>query len=268
MSAVLHRLLRGDARRFAMLSASLVLWFVLILLVVRNGAAAIGMKTDLAGSSILKGFGIGSLATPDSLLAQMIGVSFNHPLVLALVGAVSVAPGVRACQGELLAGTLDITLARPITRWQYLLAYTVHALIGVVVLMVVAWAAMVGLDTVLGVPGELDPGRAALACLQAGLVFFSFYAVALALSVAMARVGNAMFAAVGVLAVMFALTFVQRAWDSSIIGTIEHASVFHGFDPSATLQGMTVTTGDVLTPIVVAIIGLGFAFVRFQRRDL
>jgi ABC-type transport system involved in multi-copper enzyme maturation permease subunit len=268
MNAVLRRLLRGDARRLLILSLSLVAWFVLILLVVRNSASAITMKSDMVGSSMMKGFGIGNLMTPDAMLAQMVGVSFNHPLVLALVGAVSVAPGIRACQGELLAGTLDLTLARPVARWRYLLAYTIHALTGVVVLMLVSWGSMVGLARLLDVPGTMEPGRAAMACLQAGIVFFAFYAIAAATSVAMSRKGNAMFVAIGMLTAMFALTFAERGWDSPVIGLLEHASVFHGFDPGMTLQGFSVETGDVIVPVVISIVALAFAFGAFERRDL
>lgn len=268
MLATLVRLVRTGRLRIAVLSASMAAWFLLIMAVVAGMAEDIEAKTQLFGGALMEGFGIGAIASPDMLVQQMAGVSFNHPVVLALVGGVTVAPAVRACQGELLDGTLDVTLAGPVSRLRYLGGYAVSIVLATATLMVVTWASMIGFERLLGVPGTIDAGAAAMTCLNAFAVFLTFGAIALLVSVLLGRVGNAMFVTIGVLVVMFAITFAERIWSAGWIQLIGPMSVFHWFDPGATLGSRDVRVRDVLVPLAEAVACFALAAWRFERRDL
>lgn len=268
MLVTIRRLLHTERMRLLVLSGAMALWFLLVMALVRGMAADISAQSQMFGSSITKGFGIGSLATPDSLLAQMAAVSFNHPIVLAIVGAVTVAFGARACQGELAQGTLDVTLGHSLSRSRYLLGYVVVIAVSVVVLMSVAWAAMIGFDHLLGVPGTLDPARAAITCANGAAVFFSFGAIALLVSVLLGRRGNATFVTLGILVAMYATTFAERISSSSILDVLGPISVFHWFDPSATLLGTMPSVADYVVPLASAAACVVVALWRFERRDL
>lgn len=262
------RLLREGRTRLLVIAAAMAAWFALILGVTRTAAADVQAKTELFDSALTRGFGLGSLASPDLLLAQLVGVSFNHPILLALVGAVTVGPGARACQGELRAGTLDVTLARPLSRTRYLLGYALVMLLESALLMLVAFASMVGFEALFDVPGTLHLDRAAALCLVATLVFASFGAIAMLVSVLLGRRGNAVFVSIGVLIVMFAITFARRAWDAELLDLLDRASVFRWLDASGILLGVDVTATDVLAPTAIIVGCIALAAWRFERRDL
>lgn len=262
------RLLRTEALRIGIVYGAMVLWFLLIYAVVRGAKETIVNSTQLGGSALLKGFGLGNLISPDAILQQMTGVSFNHPIVLALVGAVTVSLGVRACQGELLAGTLDVTLAGPVRRTRYLAGYITVIVVATAGLMLVALASMVLWDAVLEVPGTIDFADAARTCAMGFATFLTFGALALLVSVLLGPRGSAMFTTVGILVVMFALTFVERAWNNDIIQWIAPISVFHWFDPGPTLAGVPVRTRDFAIPIAESVAAFGLACGAFERRDL
>lgn len=268
MVVTLRRLLRTERTKLVVLSAAMAAWFALMMLIVRNAAEDVTVKTQFAGSAFTRGFGLTDLISPDAIIAQLTGVSFNHPIVLALVGAVTIAPGARACQGELERGTLDMTLARPVSRAAYLLGYVAYVLIAVTVLMVVAWAAILGFDRLLAVPGELQVGRVSVMCLNAGLVFATFAGIALLISVLLGRRGNAVFVTIGVLVVMYALTFAERAWSAELLERLGPLSIFHWFDPGNTLMGVPVYTSDLVVPAAVFAAGVAGALWWFERRDL
>lgn len=268
MRVTVARLLRTEALRFGVVYGSIVLWFLLILGVVKGAKQTVTTKVDMAGGSLMQGFGIGNLSTPDSFLQQMAGVSFNHPIVLALVGALTTALGVRACQGELLQGTLEVTLAGPVRRTNYLLGYVAVMVVATAGLMFVAWAAMLGLDWLLDVPGTIAVGDAARACAVGFATFLTFGAIALLVSVLLGRHGSAMFTTVGVLVAMFALTFAERAWSNDVVQWLAPVSVFHWFDPGATLGGAPVRVRDWLVPLLESAGCIAAACVIFERRDL
>jgi ABC-type transport system involved in multi-copper enzyme maturation permease subunit len=268
MGVTIARLLRTEAVRIGVVLSGIALWFLLIFAVVRGARSDITAKTNMVGGNIMQGFGIGDLNSPNALIQQMTAVSFNHPIVLALVGALTVSLGARAVQGELLRGTLDLTLAGPVRRTNYLLGYVVVMLASTVALMCVAWASMVGFDRLLDVPGTIEPGAAARACVAGFAVFSTFGALGLLVSVVLGRRGSAIFSSIGILVAMFALTFAERIWDADIVQWIAPISVFHWFDPGATLAGEPLELRDVAIPLIETVAAVGLACWRFERRDL
>lgn len=268
MIAVVRRLLREERLRLAIITIAMAAWFVLIMAVARAAAADLQAQVEFFDSPLTRGFGLGAITDPDTMLAQLVGVSFNHPIPLALVGAVTIALGARACQGELRAGTLEPTLARALPRRSYLAAYMFVIVLMLAAVMSAAWVAVVGADRLLQVPGELDAGRAAMLALNSGIAFLGFGAIALLLSVLLGPRGSAAFATVGILVVMFAITFAERAWDAALLDVLGPLSLFHWYDPAPTLLGAGVPARNLLVPIGVSVACALLSLWRFERRDL
>lgn len=267
-ATIAARILRTERVRLLVIGLAVVAWFALIMLVTRSAAADLRATTQQFDSPLTKGFGLGSLLTPDGIIAQLVGVSFNHPIVLALVGGVTVSFGARACQGELRDGTLESTLARSVSRTSYLMAYVVVIVLSLVAFLVVAWASMVGFERAFGLPGTLDAGRAAVMCVNAGVSFLGFGAIALLVSVFAARSHSATFVTVGILVVMFAITFAERAWAAAWLDVVGPLSLFHWYDPAPVLLGLSVPTSHFVVPLAISIVAVALALWRFERRDL
>ncbi len=267
-ATIVLRILRTDRACLLILAGAMVAWFALIMLVTRSAAADVQAKTEMFDSPLTRGFGLGSLVTPDGILAQLVGVSFNHPIVLALVGGATVTYGARACQGELRDGTLEFALARSVSRTSHLLAYAIVILVSLTMLMVVAWASMIGFERAFDVPGTLDAGRAAVMCVNAGVSFLGFGAIALVASVFGARARNATFVTIGILVMMFAITFAERAWDADWLDVAGPLSLFHWYDPAPVLLGVSVPASHVLIPAAIAVGLFVVALWRFEHRDL
>jgi ABC-type transport system involved in multi-copper enzyme maturation permease subunit len=268
MRAIVARLLLEGRTRYVIITCTMVAWFALILGVVRGAVDDISAKTEMMGGALTKGFGLGAITNPDSLVAQMVGVSYNHPILLALIGAVTVAPGSRACQGELHAGTLDVTLARSLSRTRYLLGYVIVIVLLTALLTIASFSATLGFDALFDVPGTLHPDRVAMLGLVSFLVFLAFGTIALLVSVLLGRHGNATGTTAGILAVMFALTFAHRAWSNELLETLEHVSIFHWLDAAPILLGEDVTASQLLVPLAISVGCVLVALWRFERRDL
>ena len=268
MRATIARLLLEGRTRYLVVTFAMLAWFALILGVVRGAVEDITAKTEMFGGALTKGFGLGAIADADSLVAQMVGVSYNHPILLALVGAVTVAPGARSVQGELAAGTLDVTLARAVSRTRYLLGYATVITLMAAVLSGAALVATVGFDRLFDVPGTLHVDRVAMLALNSFLVFLTFGAIAVLVSVLVGRHGSAMSVTIGILVVMFALTFADRAWANDLLDMLEHVSVFHWLDAAPILLGEDVDASHLLAPLAISVGCLLVALWRFERRDL
>lgn len=268
MQVVIRRLLREHRGRFAIVGFATTLWLLVLLLVVRNSAPMVAAKADAFGGAITKGFGLGALVTPDAVIAQIVGLGFNHPFMLVLAGALTVSFGTRACQGELADGTLDLTLARSISRTRFLLAYVVVVVGAVLVLMTIAGASTLLWDRVFSVPGTLEVGRVVSMCLHGAVVYLAFGALSLLVSVLAPRHMSAGFISVGILIVMYATSFVERIWTGVVMDVIGPMSLFHWFDPGGILGGASLELRDVFVPLVEAIAFTLLAMWRFERRDL
>ncbi len=68
---------------------------------------------------------IGSEIGGDLNITVLLTVGFAHPVLFTLTWAVLLTDGTRVLVGELERGTLDLTLALPVSRWDVFLAATV-----------------------------------------------------------------------------------------------------------------------------------------------
>jgi ABC-2 type transport system permease protein len=206
-------------------------------------------------------FGGGDLFT----LPGTIALGFIHPIAVALALVFALGFAVASVAGERQRGTLEVLLARPLSRRRLYLTL----LIATILFVAIAMAAQV-LGTFLGATlsgalAELQPERLGLMWLNGLLVFAAFGSVALAASVSFDRLTPALALSLGFVLVSYFLQIIGSLWIDA--RGLQPYSLFHYLDPKGALTG-TMTTGDWLVPIGVFLVGMAVSLTVFPRRDL
>jgi ABC-2 type transport system permease protein len=188
-----------------------------------------------------------------------------HPISLILNSIFAAGFATSAVAGERQRGTLEVLLARPLSR------RTVYVTLLVAVLGFVAVAVLASVigstigAAIGGVAGELVPARLPLFWLNAVLLFGAIAAVGLAASVSFDRLTPAIGLTVAFTVVSYFLEVLGSLWPDA--QGLQAYSVFHYFDAKQVLEG-NVVLGNFLVLVAVAAVGIGWALVEFPRRDL
>jgi ABC-2 type transport system permease protein len=198
-------------------------------------------------------------------LSGSLALGAIHPISLILNSIFAAGFATSAVAGERQRGTLEVLLARPLSR------RTVYVTLLIAVLGFVAVAALASIvgaaigAAVAGVAGELVPGRLPLFWLNEVLLFGAIAAVGLAASVSFDRLTPAIGITVGFTVVSYFLEVLGTFWPDA--KGLQTYSVFHYFDAKQVLEG-NVATGNLLLLAAVAAVAIGWALVEFPRRDL
>ncbi len=175
---VLARALREQRTTVPLATALAALWGLVLVVVLATSDPATQRLDNSPGAitSALRLVGLDPLAA-------WVSIGAVHPFLIALIGVVAIARGVRAIAGELEGGTLALALARPVRRRAYLLAHAAALLPGALLLPAgYATGALIG-DRAFDPPGApLALGRMALASLQATLLVLALGLLALLVS--------------------------------------------------------------------------------------
>lgn len=175
----------------------------------------------------------------------------------------AVSAGSDAGAGEEERGTLDLLLAGPLPRWQYLLerAAAVFAFAGVVAL--VTWATLYIMAQVVGMP--IGGGHLAAAVVSAALLGLAFGALALAISAVSGNKGLG----TGVAVALGVAGYVLQSM-SSLSAGLEPYRVLSPWYYYAAADPLRngLNPGHAALLAAIAVIGLAVALVGFQRRDL
>lgn len=188
-----------------------------------------------------------------------------HPISLILNSIFAAGFATSAVAGERQRGTLEVLLARPLSR------QTVYVTLLVAVLGFIAVAAVASVvgstigATVGGVAGELVPARLPFFWLNAVLLFGTIAAVGLAASVSFDRLTPAIGLTIGFTVVSYFLEVLGTLWPDA--QGLQRYSVFHYFDAKQVLEG-NVVVGNFVILAAVAAVAIGWALVEFPRRDL
>lgn len=206
-------------------------------------------------------FGGGDLFT----LPGTIALGFIHPIAVALGLVFALGFAVASVAGERQRGTLEVLLARPLSRRRLYLT-----LLGATILFVaVAMAAQVAGTCIgaalAGALGELRPDRLGLMWLNGVLVFAAFGSVSLAASVSFDRLSPALALSLAFVLVSYFLEILGSLWIDA--RGLQPYSLFHYLDPKGALNG-SMTAGDWLVPLGVFAAAFIVAMVVFPRRDL
>ena len=220
---------------------------------------------DLINSGVvpreLMNFGSGSLFT----LPGAITLGFQHPLAIAMVATFAVGSGATAVAGERARGTLEVLLARPISRRTLYLSILVALLIAVLLVLSAILGGMVAGAAIQGLLDDLDVSQLPLVLLNGFGLWAAFTTFALAMSITFDRPGPAIGLSLAYLVINYFLEILGSLWADA--AWTQDYSLFHHFDPGAILAGEGILL-DLVIVFGAAIVPVFYALMVFPRRDL
>ncbi len=209
----------------------------------------------------LLNFGSGSLFT----LPGAITLGFQHPLALAFLGIFAVGTTTAAIAGERERGTLEVILARPLSR--HTLYVTVA--VAVVVLLAIELVALLGGQwtgiAIQGISEQVELGNLPLVFANGLLLWSAFAAFGMAASVSFDRHAPAIGLTMAYLLVNYFLEILGSLWTD--VDWSQEYSLFHHFQPTEILTGKADPMDFVILGIAV-LVPVVFAWIVFPRRDL
>lgn len=265
MGVMLRRMLTTERTRLVVLAAAMVVWF-LLMMVVYNEAGLELFRGQAFDNALGKGFDLRQFASADNVLAQLVGLAYTHPLFLVMMSSVVVALGARSCAGELDAGTLELTLSRPLSRSRYLLTYWLFIVAATAVLLAISALAALGFASLLDVPGTLHAQRIGLTALNAWLMFSGFGSLVTLVSTLLHSRSSALFGGVAMVVAMYFLTFFARVWEP--MEPFGRLSLFDYFPANDVMLGNGIEPTDAAALVSVSVVAIALAIWRFEHRDL
>jgi ABC-2 type transport system permease protein len=224
-----------------------------------------GVIRDLANSGAfppeMLNVGSGSLFT----LPGSITLGLQHPLAIAMIGIFAVGASAFAVAGERARGTLEVLLARPISRTTLYTSLLVALLLIVLIVLVAILGGMVGSAALVGLGDELDLGQLPLVLLNGFGLWAAFTTFGLAMSVTFDRPGPAIGFSLAWLLIHYFLEILGSLWTDA--AWTQEYSLLHHFDPGAILSG-DLAPIDLVIVYAAAVIPVVYALLVFPKRDL
>ena len=259
---ILRQTLRWQRVRLAVVLLAGFGWGMLIPVI--YGAFSDVMR-DLANSgaipSELLNFGSGSLFT----LPGAVTLGLQHPLAIAMIGIFAIGASATAVAGERARGTLEVLLARPVSRLVLYVSILVALLIAVLLVLAAILGGMLAGSILQGVSDQVDLGLMPMVVLNGFLMWAAFTTFGMAASVSFDRPGPAIGLALGYLIVNYFLEILGSLWTD--VAWSQDYSLFHHFDPGAILTGDAAGI-DLVIVTVATLVPIIYAVIVFPRRDL
>ena len=260
--ALLRHTWRMQRTRLAIVSIALIGWgFVLPVVYARFGSQFTAViESGLLPEQFVR-FGNGDVFS----LSGSIALGFIHPIATILTSVFAVGFSTSAVAGERQRGTLEVALARPISRQGLYLSLLTSSFGFIAVCIAALLAGSVGGATFEGVVQELAFRNLPLLWLNAVLLFGAFAAIGLAASVSFDRFTPALGLTLGIVIVMYVLEVLGSLWPAA--AWLQPYSLFHYLKAKAILTGFAAPL-DVAVLSSVILIAMVWALVVFPRRDL
>jgi ABC-2 type transport system permease protein len=254
--------LRWQRVRLAIVILAAIGWGLLIPVI--YGAFSDVIR-DMANSGLfpeeLMNFGSGSLFT----LPGAITLGVQHPLGIGLVAIFAVGASATAVAGERARGTLEVLLARPISRMTLYASILVALLVAALLVLLAILGGMIGGTVIQGITDEVDLGLMPLVALNGFGLWAAFTTFGLAASVSFDRPGPAIGLSLAYLIVNYFLEVIGSLWTDAAF--LQDYSLFHHFNPGQILTG-ELRPLDLVIVFAAAVVPIVYAIVVFPRRDL
>jgi len=259
--ALLRHTWRLQRVKLAIVSIALTMWgFVLPVIYARYGSQFTALLKSGLMPEQFASFGGGDVFS----LSGSIALSFIHPIAIILTSVFAVGFSAAAVAGERQRGTLEVALARPISRRALYLTLLAAAFSFIAVAVAALLAGSVGGASFAGVAEELAFRNLPMLWLNSVLLFGAFAAIGLAASVSFNRLTPALGVTLGILIVMYVLDVLGSLWPAA--KWLQPYSLFHYLKPRAILGG-TVARVDLAVLVSVILMAMAWALVVFPRRD-
>jgi ABC-2 type transport system permease protein len=260
--ALLRHTWRLQRTKLAIVSIALSVWgFLLPVIYARFGSQFTAlMESGLLPEQFAR-FGGGDVFS----LSGSIALGFIHPIAIILTSVFAVGFSASAVAGERQRGTLEVALARPISR-RVLYLSLLAASFGFIAISIAALlAGSVSGATFAGVVKELAFRNLPLLWLNSVLLFGAFAAIALAASVSFDRLTPALGLTLSIVIAMYVLEVLGSLWPAA--EGLQPYSLFHYLKAKAILTGFAAPF-DVVVLSSVILLAMVWALVVFPRRDL
>ncbi|MEO5939855.1 MAG: ABC transporter permease subunit, partial [Candidatus Limnocylindrales bacterium] len=198
-------------------------------------------------------------------LPGAIAVGYIHPISIILVSIFAIGFAASAVAGERQRGTLEVLLARPISRRRVYATLLAAVLFFVGVVLIASILGTVLGSAIVGVADELALERLPLLWLNGILLWGSIGAIALAASVSFDRLTPALGLTLAIVVISYFLYVLASLWPDA--KGLEPYSIFYYLASRDILNGI-VNVGGLALLAAVGAGAIAFALVVFPRRDL
>jgi ABC-2 type transport system permease protein len=260
--ALFGHLWRSQRTKLLVVAVAIAAWSVFLPIIYSSFGQQIKQVVD---SGIipkqLMNFGGGDPFT----LAGSIALGYIHPIAIILVSIFAIGFCVSAVAGERQRGTLEVLLARPVSRRTLYVTELVAALLFIGLILLAAIVGTLIGSAIAGVSGELAVDRLPVLWLNGMLLWGAFATIALAASVSFDRLTPALGVTVAIVVVSYFLEILGSLWPDA--QGLQPYSLFHYLKAREILGG-TIDPFGFGVLAVVALLAIGWALVEFPRRDL
>lgn len=199
-------------------------------------------------------------------LAGYLSLGFTHPVFHVLLAAAIVGFTSRTLAGEMERGTIQIALARPISRTQVYLARVAG-----VIAMSLALAAAGPLGMILGLvliqpDGDVAHGHFVPVAIATASLIWAIGGLTLFGSALASTAGRAVAWATAGLLLSYFVDYFAAIW--RFLTPLEPLSIFHYFDPSPLLVNGRFDLSNAAILVGIGLAGAIAGLVVFVRRDL
>lgn len=198
-------------------------------------------------------------------LSGSIALGYLHPISIILISIFAIGFTTAAVAGERQRGTLEVLLARPISRHAVYLTILAAAVAFVGLILVAASIGTLVGATIGGVVDELAIDRLPMVWLNGMLMWGAIAAIGLAASVSFDRLTPAIGITLAIVIGSYFLYVLGSLWPDA--KGLEPYSLFSYLDARDILSG-TTDLAAFAVPAAVGVVAIAVALVVFPRRDL
>jgi ABC-2 type transport system permease protein len=198
-------------------------------------------------------------------LGGAIALGYVHPISIILLSIFAIGFTTSAVAGERQRGTLEVLLARPLSRHQVYATLLVAVLVFIGLVLVAASIGTLLGSAIVGVLDELPVERLPILRLNGSLLWGALAAIGLAASVSFDRLTPALGITMAIVVVSYFLDILGSLWPDA--QGLQKFSLFH-YLTARDILGGTVDLGGLAVLAVVAAIAIAIALAVFPRRDL
>jgi beta-exotoxin I transport system permease protein len=261
-ATVFRHVVRQQRARLIAVVVALVAWGMLMPVVYTAfGLQAQAIVQQFPALQQFMSFGGGDLFT----LSGTVAFGYIHPIAIALLAVFAIVLPLSGVAGERQRGTLEIVLARPVSRRSYLVTLLACAILFIGLAMAASLAGTVIGAAATNMLDQIELQNMPLLWLNGVLLYFAIAAMSFAASVSFDRPGPAAAITLALVLVMYFLQIIGSLWPDA--AWLQPYSLFYYLKPEMVLrEGFQVFDAAVL--LVVGAVALLYAWIVFPRRDL
>lgn len=259
---VFRHVLRQQRIRLLVVVTALTAWGTLMPIVYATfGVQMQDLVRQVPALQQFMRFGGGDMFT----LSGSIAVGYIHPIAISLLAVFAIAFPLGSVAGERQRGTLEVVLARPVSRRAYYVTLLVAAILFIGLAVAATLIGTVIAAAVFNVADQLKLENMPLLWLNGVLLYFAIAAIAFAASVSFDRMGPAAGIALAIVLVAYTLEIIGSLWPDA--EWLQPYSLFHYLQPDLVLrEGVQIF--DSILLLVVGSAAVAYALIVFPRRDL